>query len=278
MADDGDLLAYTRRSLAEMRALLVPRLARRRAELRPGGQASAHEERVAVPAWDVRCGDTLTQALAAGFVYGPASATWRDGALVVGANWSSRRRPAREVERRLGSNPSAWPSPAAACSPFVGHVLRVLYGLSGGWDGIGKSITKAIARPGLSEHVRDAHPKGWRAWDFDDLPLLLPAPLCLVLYRSHVVLLADCDRLPVRRDGQRLAGLWVIGADGGFADKGERGLVVRRYSCQPLTCEPASARAKRQRNRPDKTRRFRLVGLAAPPTLPAGAPRLEVEG
>jgi hypothetical protein len=264
-----DLASYTRRALSEMRAMLV----------RPGGQASALEERVSVPAWDARLGRVLTQCIGAGFRYGPAAVRWRSGALVVGANWSERRRPDKAIERKLGSEPSAWPSPAAACSPFVGIVLRLAYDLRGSeWGDVGKSIGKALKRRGLVEHAVDAHPKRHRAWDWDNLPLVLPAPLCVVLYRSHVVLLADCDRLPVTRGGERLRGLWVIGADGSFADdKGERGWATRRYSCQPLTVEPVAERAKRQRNRPDKTRRFALVGLAAPDPLPAQAPRLLVE-
>lgn len=265
-----DLASYTRRALSEMRALI---------DRRPGGRASAREERVAVQAWDVRCGRVLSQVIGAGFRYGPAAAHWRSGALVVGANWSARRRPTRGIEGKLGSEPGSWPVPAAACSPLVGIVLRLCYDLRGPeWGDVGKSIGRALARPGLREYAADAHPKRYRAWDWDNLPLVLPAPLCVVLYRSHVVLLADCDRLPVTRGGERLRGLWVIGADGSFADdKGERGWATRRYSCQPLTVEPVAERAKRQRNRPDKTRRFALVGLAAPDPLPAQAPRLLVE-
>jgi len=235
--------------------------------------------------WHARVGAVLTQCLRAGFRYGPAAAQWRGPALVVGASWKPvptikgrARRPDKAVERKLGSDPSAWPSPAAACSPFVGIVLRLLYDLRAGWGDIGKSIGKSIRRPGLAEHVRDAHPRGRRAWDLDHLPDPLPGALCLVVYRSHVVLLVDCGRVPVIWDGVLLRGLWIVGADGGFDDTaGVNGLITRRYSCRPLTCETAGARAARQRSYPDRRRVFRLVGLAAPARLPEGVPILTVE-
>ena len=71
---------------------------------------------------------------------------------------------------------------------------------------------------------------------------------------------------------------WIVGADGGFDDTaGVNGLITRRYSCRPLTCETAAARAARQRSYPDRKRLFRLVGLAAPARLPEGVPILTVE-
>jgi hypothetical protein len=88
----------------------------------------------------------------------------------------------------------------------------------------------------------------------------------------------DADAVPVTHEGARLVGRWVVGADGGFSDDtGTNGVIMRRYSCQPLTCEPVAERAHRQRNRPDRTRTFALVGLAAPDPLPATPPRLVVE-
>jgi len=246
------------------------------------GGAAPNLGRVAVPvdheqAWHARVGDVLTQALAAGFRYGPVSRRWRGPALVVGANWAWNRRPYRATERDLGPAEN-WPSPAAACSPFVEVVLRMAYELRDSrFAALSKSIKRGLKLAGLAEHVRHAHPKDYRVWDFDHLPSPLPAALCAVLYTGHVVLLVDCDRVPVVRDGRRLSGLWVIGADGGFADeKNEKGLIVRRYSLAPLTCESAAARADRQRSRPDKKRRFAVVGFAAPERLPEAAPRLEV--
>ena len=235
-------------------------------------------------AWTDRIGDVIEQCLSAGFRYGPISRKWRGGSLVVGANWTpGRREPFVALRRKLDGVEANWPGPCATCSPFVEIVLRLLYGWSTpDAETISRSVGGALkSLPVLEAVARDAHPKRWRAFDFASLPDELPAALCVALYRGHVVLIVDCDRVPARNEkGNRFTGRRVLGADGSFRDtKDKRGKTLRRYSCAPLRWESVAARAKREASRSDRRRKFALVGLAPPAVdrWPSSAPILDVQ-
>ena len=236
--------------------------------------------------------------------YGPAHATeiLPNGDCVIGENWSGRRRrPDRAAVESLGLDPddlSTWPNPVATCASFATLAAEIAYGVP--IPRGGRSISQALRRAPLRGLTDECHPKRWRAYDFDSLPEDL-APVNFVLYRGHVVLLVDCDRVQVRTadapplgcaDYTLHSGMWVLGADGRYGDQARTpsGRVTlatralksagwpwwRAYSCQLATWEPVAERAERQRGWSDRYRRFRVVRWLAPASYPNAAPHIIV--
>jgi hypothetical protein len=238
---------------------------------------------------------TISRFVLGNIVYGPLSAVWDEekGLYLMTGKWRDYvREPLPDLRKFWGENKAIWPC-GAACSTFAG-IFAAVYTDAGAHykSSWGTSMVTAIKKDAwLQKHVTFTA-KGDRAWyrtyEWDKLPKQLPESISFAVYKSHIVLAVDADALELvhPKYGDRIHGIWVLGADGWFVDKPESSVPkhdngdpddkddkVRLYNCQPLTFEPAADRAKRQKDRPDEKRKFALVGLKCADPIPV-SPRL----
>lgn len=279
------------------------------------------ERTTAFTCWD-HAGSIVEQMLAAGYRYGPMSKTvWkpRPGVaggfvLEVGQNWHpKRRRPSQSLLDELGVTEAEFfenpPTPVATCSPAVAQYLTMLLLERGDvrhtWP---RGFSRARKKEPLKSLVlwpQEEHPRRprqtrdvtKRVFSFAELPEELPSPVCVCEYRAHVVLLINCDIVPVfhPETRERYTGLWVLGADGKndvYGRDPKTGKVRRwrtwmaeagwkwakvYYNGKPLVWEPASERGKRQAQWSDKNRLIKVWGLDAFEP-PRHSPVLQVVG
>jgi len=204
--------------------------------------------------------------------YGPLQSDWDEdrGQIVAGNRWAWR-----SCAPAVPDAPRRYPI-AATCSPLVGLALGLYLGAGALYDPAwGRSIALAIRGDAHTPPSRVLGPAAvlwrrpqartwWRSWIWDHLPAGgLPTPVCVALYRGHVVLAVDCDVLERRdpRDRSRCRGVWVLAADGSYSDQPDG---QRVYSCTPLRWEPALIRHLRERDRPAARRKFALIGIRTP--------------
>jgi hypothetical protein len=207
------------------------------------------------------------------FCYGPLKSKVVDSEkIMVCSNWKQgKREPVPGKEDRASSFPFA-----ATCSPFVGLILG-LYLKASKYKSIwGRSITTALKENSFLKKNSAFRYKS-RKVSFDKLPKI-DSVLTVALYRSHVVLIINADKVNIYhpKTKKKCTGLWVLAADGSRTIDDE-GTASKRddiwyFNTKGLVFEPASVRGERQKGYRDKYKKINLVRIKEPTDIPGKLP------